>query len=287
MSGLNHTNIAVVTTLPATGDVDFIVMELVPGTSLDEKLARGPMSESDVIAIGIQMSEALAAAHDQGVIQRDLKPGNIRVTPEGRLKVLDFGLARTVRAAENAQTESVLDDGGGTAGALPSMALEQLRNEGVGVQSETSGPLVWSSMRWRRAGARSAARRRGSGGGHCPLSGGVAPATSPGGLSPSRTDPFQVHRESYLDSLPVRRRVDIGPPPRRRARRRGTQRNVGPFTGRPGVVAAILVGDMLAAVLGAAFWRTRTCAAGDSALRPHAGGAAVEELSGDRPAVSG
>ena len=73
-------------------------MELVPGEDLAAVLARGPLAVDRALAIARQIAEALEAAHEQGVIHRDLKPANIKVTPDGRVKVLDFGLAKTLDA---------------------------------------------------------------------------------------------------------------------------------------------------------------------------------------------
>ena len=72
----------------------FIVMELVPGETLSEKLSNGPLPLDEALKIARQIADALEAAHERGIIHRDLKPANIKVTPEGRVKVLDLGLAK-------------------------------------------------------------------------------------------------------------------------------------------------------------------------------------------------
>ena len=126
LSKLNHPNIATVHDFVSEPQADFLVMECVSGVTLSDRLASGPMPEKDILTLGAQLAEGLAAAHEQGVIHCDLKPGNLRVTPDGRLKVLDFGLARFLGPAGDSlptQTESLLRDAAGT---LPYMAPEQL-----------------------------------------------------------------------------------------------------------------------------------------------------------------
>ena len=73
--------------------IDYLVTEYVPGITLDSKIAGRPLPESEVLNLGKQLASGLETAHREGVIHRDLKPGNLRVTPDGRLKILDFGLA--------------------------------------------------------------------------------------------------------------------------------------------------------------------------------------------------
>jgi len=122
LSKLSHPHICTIFDFDSQDGVDFLVMELVPGESLAARLRRGPLSESEVLPIGTQIAEALDEAHEQGVVHRDLKPGNVMITTRGTVKVLDFGLARSV------QPESVtLDSLTGTgmiAGTLPYMAPE-------------------------------------------------------------------------------------------------------------------------------------------------------------------
>jgi serine/threonine-protein kinase len=91
---LDHPNVCAIHEVGEHEGRDFIAMQRIPGTTLQDRLARGPLTESEAIALTLQVGEALAHAHAQGVLHRDLKPANVMVTPEGRAVVLDFGLAR-------------------------------------------------------------------------------------------------------------------------------------------------------------------------------------------------
>src|ERR1700687_4674786 len=95
LAALNHPNIATIHGLEQSGGTSYLVMELVPGETLAERIKRGgavPIEEA--LAIAKQIAEALKAAHEKGIIHRDLKPANVKLTPEGKVKVLDFGLAK-------------------------------------------------------------------------------------------------------------------------------------------------------------------------------------------------
>src|SRR5215472_6435912 len=93
LAKLNHPFIETIYDFGSDNGVDFLVMELVHGVSLSQKLREGPLDESQTRRLGAQLAEGLAAAHAHGVIHRDLKPGNLHVTSDGQLKILDFGLA--------------------------------------------------------------------------------------------------------------------------------------------------------------------------------------------------
>jgi eukaryotic-like serine/threonine-protein kinase len=126
LSKLNHPGIATIYDFDTQDGVDFLAMEYIPGIMLSEKLAGRPLPEKEVIALGTQLAEALAAAHAEGVVHRDLKPGNLRLTGDGRLKILDFGLAKLgLPVMPGAATES-LDQTLAMSGTLPYMAPEQL-----------------------------------------------------------------------------------------------------------------------------------------------------------------
>jgi eukaryotic-like serine/threonine-protein kinase len=129
LSKLNHPNIASIYDFDTENGVDFLVMEYVSGTTLEEMTARELLPEKDVLEVGQQVAAALADAHEQRIVHRDLKPGNVMVTPKRRVKLLDFGLAKLLnlsRPDETTQSLSAVEEAVGT---LPYMAPEQLRGE--------------------------------------------------------------------------------------------------------------------------------------------------------------
>ena len=95
LASLNHPNIATIHGLEQSNGTSYLVMELVSGETLAERVKReGAVPVEEALNIAIQIAEALEAAHEKGIIHRDLKPANVKVTPEGKVKVLDFGLAK-------------------------------------------------------------------------------------------------------------------------------------------------------------------------------------------------
>ena len=98
LASLNHPNIAAIYDLEEADGFRFLILELVEGETLAERLKRGPIPLDDALQIATQIAEGLEAAHERGIIHRDLKPANIKLTPEGKVKVLDFGLAKAFAA---------------------------------------------------------------------------------------------------------------------------------------------------------------------------------------------
>ncbi len=96
LASLNHPHIAHIHGREESGRVRALVMELVEGETLAEKIARGPLALDEALPIARQIAEALETAHEQAIVHRDLKPANIKITPDGTVKVLDFGLAKAL-----------------------------------------------------------------------------------------------------------------------------------------------------------------------------------------------
>ena len=136
-SALNHPNICIVHDLDEHDGAPFIVMELLRGETLAEKMARESLEISEVLDLGIQLADALDAAHNEGIIHRDIKPANIFVTERGTAKLLDFGLAR-VQAAGVAGASTVDDvtASGAVLGTVSYMSPEQARGEELDARTD-------------------------------------------------------------------------------------------------------------------------------------------------------
>jgi serine/threonine protein kinase len=140
LASLNHPNIAHIHGLEESGGVRALVMELVEGEDLSQRIARGAIPLDEALPIAKQVAEALEAAHEQGVIHRDLKPANIKVRPDGTVKVLDFGLAKGMEAVGVASpsvsqsptiTTPAMTQAGLILGTAAYMAPEQARGKTV------------------------------------------------------------------------------------------------------------------------------------------------------------
>jgi len=127
LARLNHPNIATIFEFGNEGGADFLVTEYIPGITLDMKLSAGALGVEETVRLGTQLATGLAAAHEHGLIHRDLKPGNLRVTPDGLLKILDFGLAQLIPRASDDGLTATQTRTQEIAGTLPYMAPEQLR----------------------------------------------------------------------------------------------------------------------------------------------------------------
>jgi serine/threonine protein kinase/Tol biopolymer transport system component len=144
LAALNHPNIAMIYGLEQSEDIHFLVMELVVGQTLAARLSAGPLRVKEVLEIGIQVSDALDAAHARGIIHRDIKPANIVITQKGQAKILDFGLAKSVyffdaEASSSAQTVSrqvPLSHTDALLGTIPYMSPEQVRREATDARSD-------------------------------------------------------------------------------------------------------------------------------------------------------
>ena len=101
LASLNHPNIAQIYGLEDSGDTTALVLELVEGQTLAERIAQGAIPLDEALDIARQIAEAVEAAHALGIIHRDLKPANIKITPDGVVKVLDFGLAKAFTSSES------------------------------------------------------------------------------------------------------------------------------------------------------------------------------------------
>jgi len=162
---LNHPNILGVHDFGAEGETSYVVTELLEGDSLRTRLERGPLPAREATDLASQMAQGLAAAHEKGVIHRDLKPGNLWVTREGRLKILDFGLARQLQVRDlsdlSKEPTETTPPGPRTAegqvlGTLGYMSPEQIRGEPADARSDifSFGVVLFEMLAGRRAFAR-------------------------------------------------------------------------------------------------------------------------------------
>src|SRR5215472_6908207 len=144
LASLNHLHIAAIYGLEEDSGRRFLVLELVPGQTVAEKLAGGAISVGEALEIGKQIAEALEAAHDKGIIHRDLKPANIKLTPDGAVKVLDFGVATALApeaAADSAHSPTTLSltREGMILGTAAYMSPEQARGKATSKRTD-----IWS-----------------------------------------------------------------------------------------------------------------------------------------------
>ena len=155
LASLNHPNIAAIHGLEQSEGKNFLVLELVEGDTLAERLKHGQIPAEESLKIGIQIAEALEAAHEKGVIHRDLKPSNIKVTPDGKVKVLDFGLAKAYAGEQEEQSLSasptlsnLATQQGVILGTAAYMSPEQARGKNVDKRADiwAFGCLVFEML---------------------------------------------------------------------------------------------------------------------------------------------
>ena len=131
LAALDHPNIVTIHTVEEADGVRFLTMQLVEGEELSKLIPAGGVEQSRLLDIGIPLSDALYSAHRKGVIHRDLKPANVMVTEEGRVKVLDFGLAKLQQTKAIEDTTDLetdlLTQQGQVFGTMPYMSPEQLK----------------------------------------------------------------------------------------------------------------------------------------------------------------
>ena len=175
LAALNHSGIAAVYSFEEISGRHILVMELVEGEGLDEKIAAGPLPLDEALAFAKQIADALEAAHEKGIVHRDLKPANVRVTPDGKIKLLDFGLAKIFESdptgSSPSATRSPTLTGRATAagmilGTAAYMSPEQARGRAVDKRSDVwAFGCVLYEMLAGQAGLRGGDRQRHAGGG--------------------------------------------------------------------------------------------------------------------------
>src|SRR5262245_7473276 len=145
LASLSHANIAAIHGLEESGGVPVLVLELVEGPTLADRIAAGRLPLDDSFAVARPVADGLEAAHERGIVHRDLKPANIKLRPDGGVKVLDFGLAKAIEssqtstAAPPAATSLAMTRDGAVLGTTPYMSPEQSR--GLAVDRKTD---IWA-----------------------------------------------------------------------------------------------------------------------------------------------
>jgi len=153
-SALSHPNVATIYEFGESEGRAFIAMELVDGQSLTARIAGHPLATRDLVDLALQVADALEEAHGRGITHRDIKPGNLMVTPRGRVKVLDFGLARLAPHDADGDASTLMATRAGTAlGTVPYMSPEQAMGRDVDPRSDlfSLGAVIYEMATGRRA----------------------------------------------------------------------------------------------------------------------------------------
>ncbi len=160
LASLNHPNIAAIYGLEEAEGVRFLVLELVEGETLAEKVAKGPVPVEEALEVCRQIAEGVEAAHEKGVIHRDLKPANVKVTPEGKVKILDFGLAKAFEdetpvtdISQSPTLTQAMTQAGVILGTAAYMSPEQARGKSVDKRADiwAFGCLLYECLTGQRA----------------------------------------------------------------------------------------------------------------------------------------
>jgi tetratricopeptide (TPR) repeat protein len=160
LAALNHVNIASIHSFEKVEGVQLLVMEMVPGETLRELIAAGPLGLPRALGIARQVADALDAAHGKGILHRDLKPANVKVTPEGKVKILDFGLAKAFAPgpipsdiSESPTLDTAATERGTVLGTVSYMSPEQARGKPLDGRSDvwSFGCLLYEMLSGRKA----------------------------------------------------------------------------------------------------------------------------------------
>ena len=160
LASLNHPNLATIHGLESAAGKPFLIMEFVAGETLAQRIAKGPLPVEEALEVCRQIAEGMEAAHEKGIIHRDLKPANIKITPEGKVKILDFGLAKAIHedlpAADAAQSPTVTEQmtrAGVILGTAAYMSPEQAKGKPVDKRADiwAFGCILFECLTGRRA----------------------------------------------------------------------------------------------------------------------------------------
>ena len=160
LASLNHPHIAAIYGLEKAGNFEALVLELVEGETLAERIGAGPIPVDEALAIARQIADALEAAHEKGIVHRDLKPANVKITPEGKVKVLDFGLAKALTGDASSPDVShsptltaQATQAGVVIGTAAYMSPEQARGKAVDKRADiwAFGAVLYEMLSGRKA----------------------------------------------------------------------------------------------------------------------------------------